>query len=177
MIIFKKKQLNLPSDRYKPSDNSQGYFIDPKLADVSIDFYKKCWKGNKSKWNECEIISVKRKPEKGFFELVKDFEGNSYSCHFKTQTSEGLGNEKGFSTKPLSSEEKELLFKALTDSLPSGSILSYHEDTTITPGGYNAMLKMGDRSKGTLIKSGEVQTNLEESGKSRKVNIPVWKKI
>jgi len=58
---------------------------------IEYEITLKPWKNNPDKNNPCLRIYLKGQKEKGYFELIKDQEGQNYSVHFKTKTEKGLG--------------------------------------------------------------------------------------
>jgi hypothetical protein len=70
-------------------------------------------------------IYINGKEEKGYFEVVKDAEDNYYSVHFKPVDK---NNPKAFTD-----EEKEILFRAIADTIPDGAYVSTYG--SLTPGG------------------------------------------
>lgn len=97
-------------------------FLSPSLDQVIVEAHDKPWKSDNSKVNETRRIYLKKSPEKGYFEVVKDFEDGFYSIHFKPTDSK---NPKAFSE-----EEKNILFKSAAEIIPPGSKLSTHGEVS-----------------------------------------------
>lgn len=87
--------------------------LDRSKVDIDITINKNEHEGNKTL-----KIYLKDQHEKGWFELVKDREGNRYSVHFKTgnaDTGEIYGSTK---------EERNILFEELRKAIPDNAIVS-----------------------------------------------------
>ena len=112
---------NLRSDStHQPSEpmhyDYSNLFNAPTSEEVEYeDVYKK-WKSDSSKGNPSRRFYLRGKKDKGYFEVVKDQEGDYYSVHFKPTDKD---NPNAF-TK----EEKELLFQAVADAVPVDAHLS-----------------------------------------------------
>lgn len=176
MVSFVLKffsKLRVDKTRYIPSTRREEYFKDVDIDGVTCEYYKKSWANDSKKNNEACLISLIDCPEKGYFEVIKDDEPGFYSCHFKTITKSGFHLEKGYATKPITDLDKEILFRALIECLPVGSKLSTRGN--VSRGGLNALLNLGTRSNGKLVKVGErlVKDELDKE----EITIPIWKKI
>lgn len=119
-------------------------FLSPSSDEVIVEQHNKAWKNDSSKINETRRIYLKKSPEKGYFEVVKDLEDGFYSIHFKPTDSK---NPKAFSE-----EEKDILFKAAAEIIPPGGKLSTRGE--ISKGGLHGINrfealgfnKIGDRT-------------------------------
>lgn len=121
--------------------------------------------------NDVMTISIDGNPKKGFFELVKDAEENSYSVHFKTKSKKAM-NESDFAEEALEDSEKEDLFKALIFAIPEGGIVSTWG--TLTKGGISALDSLAKRSNGSLSKIGDKTAKNTEGSD---IMIPVYAKL
>lgn len=135
-----------------------------------VEFYAKTSRDG-TMVNEVMTISIDGNPEKGFFELVKDVEDNSYSVHFKTKSKKAL-NESEFATEALEDEEKENLFKALIYAIPDNGLVSTWG--SLSPGGIAALNSLSKRSGGTLV---EVGRRTLEDKESNEVSVPIYRKL
>lgn len=133
---------------------------------------KKPWRSNPSRANDTMRIYLKDKPEVGYFEVVKDEEDDFYSVHFKP---EDENNPNAWSK-----EEKEILFQAVADIIPSGGKLSTWGE--LTKGGIHGLERFKDLGftevgrRDVKIKE-ESSTRSSQSGeKSSGITIPIWQK-
>lgn len=79
-------------------------------------------------------LYLKGQENKGYFEVVKDFEDGYYSVHFKPTDAD---NPHTFSEK-----EKDILFKAVADVIPVGGYLSTYG--TISKGGIHGLSRFAN---------------------------------
>ena len=121
--------------------------------------------------NEAMTLSIEGNPKKGFFELVKDREDNSYSLHFKTKSKKAM-NESDFAEEALEDSEKEDMFKALIYAIPEGAQVSTRG--TLSKGGIAALDNLGSRSNGALEKVGD---RLAKDSDGNNTRIPIYKKL
>lgn len=112
---------------------------------------KKPWKTDPSKVNNTTRFYIEGAEDRGYFELVKDFEPKQYSVHFKPTEAD---NPHAFSDI-----EKKVLFKAVADAVPAGSSLSTWG--TLTKGGVHGLNRFGNLgftktgTRAVQMKSGE----------------------
>lgn len=112
---------------------------------------KKPWKTDPSKVNNTTRFYIEGAEDRGYFELVKDFEPRQYSVHFKPTEAD---NPHAFSDV-----EKKVLFKAVADAVPAGSSLSTWG--TLTRGGVHGLNRFGNLgftktgTRSVHMKSGE----------------------
>ena len=145
----------------EPLDTS-AIFNNPSSTEVTVEDKMKPWRSDPSKQNISRRIYLKGQKSKGYFEVVKDFEDNYYSVHFKPTDSD---NPNAFSK-----EEKEILFQAVADTLPVGSKLSTWGE--LSRGGIAGLERF---SKLGFAKSGERTVTMKGTGEE--VNIPVYTKF
>lgn len=145
----------------EPLDTS-AIFNNPSSTEVTVEDKMKPWRSDPSKQNISRRIYLKGQKSKGYFEVVKDFENNYYSVHFKPTDSD---NPNAFSK-----EEKEILFQAVADTLPVGSKLSTWGE--LSRGGIAGLERF---SKLGFAKSGERTVTMKGTGEE--VNIPVYTKF
>ena len=131
-----------------------------------VEFYNKKQR-NGANTNEVMTISLEGKPEKGFFELVKDIEDNAYSIHFKTKSARALNNTP-YASEALTDAEKDAMFEALAWAVPEQGVVSTWG--TISKGGKSGLNRLSDLG---FIKH-EERTVEDEDGNP--VNIPVYTK-
>lgn len=111
-----------------------GHFMSPKTDKVITLQAKKPWRSDSSKVNDTMRIYLKSNPNKGYFELVKDDEDNYYSIHFKPVDKNN--------PHAWSDEEKEILFQAAANMIPSGAYLSTHGE--LSKGGIAGLNRFGN---------------------------------
>lgn len=138
------------------------YFMNVDSDKVIVMQAKKPWKNNPSKINDTMRIYLKDKPEVGYFEVVKDEEENFYSVHFKPEDKDN--------PNAWSKEEKEILFQAVADILPSGAYLSTWGE--LSKGGIAGLNRFG---KLGFTESGQREVKTKDGEKSG-ITIPIWKK-
>lgn len=108
-------------------------------------------------------LYLKGQEERGYFEVVKDFEEGYYSVHFKPTDSD---NPHAFSEK-----EKDILFKAVADVIPLGAYVST----------YGSVSKGGIHGLSRLTNLGFAETDMtrpvkmKDTGKS--IRIPIYRKL
>lgn len=120
---------------------------------------RKAWKSDNTKINETIRLYLKSNPSKGYFEVVKDFEDNYYSVHFKTSD---------FTNNPFSKEEKTELFQAVADIIPSGGYLSTYGE--LTKGGVSGLNRFGDFG---FTEHGKREVKDRDNNP---ITIPIWQK-
>ena len=146
--------------RANPNDYSDS-FQNINSDNVVVEDVVKPWKSDSSKQNKTRRIYLKGKENKGYFEVVKDLEGNNYSVHFKPTDSK---NPNAFTQ-----EEKAILFKAVADVIPDGANLSTWGE--LTKGGIHGLSRFADLG---FTKTGErpAKTKAGED-----INIPIFTKL
>lgn len=139
------------------SDSFQNTYSD----NVVVKDVAKPWKSDSSKQNKTRRIYLKGKESKGYFEVVKDLEGNNYSVHFKPTDSK---NPNAFTQ-----EEKAILFQAVADVIPDGANLSTWGE--LTKGGIHELSRFADLG---FTKTGE-RSAKTKAGED--INIPIFTKL
>ena len=157
-IILEELREEFRGSDYVNLDN----FMTVKSDKVIVMQAKKPWRSDPSRVNDTMRIYLKSKPEIGYFEVVKDEEDNYYSVHFKP---EDKNNPNAWSK-----EEKEILFQAVADILPSGAYLSTWGE--LSKGGIAGLNRFGNLGF-TEVERREVKT---KGGGDSGITIPVWKK-
>lgn len=141
--------------------DTTGIFNTPSSSEVEVKDVMKPWRNNPSKENVSRRIYLKGHKDKGYFEVVKDFEQGYYSVHFKPEDS---NNPNAF-TK----EEKEILFQAVADTIPEGGKLStWGELSRGGIAGLNRFSKLG------FEQTGERTVTMKDTGEE--IVIPVYTK-
>ena len=163
------------SDRYTPKTSSDVEQFNTAAEALRkqgwhVEFYSKKSKDG-SITNDVMTISIEGNPKKGFFELVKDAEENSYSVHFKTKSKKAM-NESEFAEEALEDSEKEDMFKALIYAIPEGGTVSTWG--TLSKGGIAALDNLARRSNGVLAKIGD---KLAKDTDGNEIRIPVYSKL
>lgn len=104
-----------------PKNNSVFDTSKVDTSKVELSFHDKAWKNDPSKSNHTVRVYLKGQKNKGYFELVKDYEEGFYSVHFKT-AKEGakFNGEADYS----SSEERKILFQELVKLIPQNAYVS-----------------------------------------------------
>lgn len=157
-IILEELREEFRGSDYVNLDN----FMTVKSDKVIVMQAKKPWRSDPSRINDTMRIYLKSKPEIGYFEVVKDEEDNYYSVHFKPEDKDN--------PNAWSKEEKEILFQAVADILPSGAYLSTWGE--LSKGGIAGLNRFGNLGF-TEVERRKVKT--KEGGDSG-ITIPVWKK-
>lgn len=139
------------------SDSFQNTYSD----NVVVKDVAKPWKSDSSKQNKTRRIYLKGKESKGYFEVVKDLEGNNYSVHFKPTDSK---NPNAFTQ-----EEKAILFQAVADVIPDRANLSTWGE--LTKGGIHGLGRFEDLG---FTKTGE-RSAKTKAGED--INIPIFTKL
>lgn len=148
MLILRNTKLLLDPTRYDKVRYRLTYFKYPYIKGVSyLGTYK-------DKRYPNLILYITDHPEYGYFELYQ-ISPSIYSCHSRTETKDGFGHEKGYSKTPIPQEDKERLFRALIENLPSNSIIQPPD--YLSPGGKHAFETLGDRGNGLLEKIGDMK--------------------
>lgn len=129
-IILEELREEFRGSDYVNLDN----FMAVKSDKVIVMQAEKPWKSDPSRVNDTMRIYLKSKPEVGYFEVVKDEEDNYYSVHFKP---EDRNNPNAWSK-----EEKEILFQAAADIIPSGAYLSTWGE--LSKGGIHGLERFGN---------------------------------
>lgn len=129
-IILEELREEFRGSDYVNLDN----FMTVKSDKVIVMQAKKPWRSDPSRVNDTMRIYLKSKPEIGYFEVVKDEEDNYYSVHFKP---EDKNNPNAWSK-----EEKEILFQATADIIPSGAYLSTWGE--LSKGGIHGLERFGN---------------------------------
>lgn len=144
--------------------------IDTNKVDIVID--KKPWKNDKSRVNDVIKFYIKDKPEKGYFELVKDEEFGYFSVHFKTSTEKtgSLTTSKGEKSVPSTYAERQILWEQLLVAMPDGAKVSTWGE--LSEDGIRALDKLGRIGKFTKI--GEREVSRKKT--NEKIRIPIWQK-
>lgn len=137
------------------------YFQNTYSDNVVVKDVAKPWKSDSSKQNKTRRIYLKGKESKGYFEVVKDLEDNSYSVHFKPTDSK---NPNAFTQ-----EEKAILFQAVADVIPDGANLSTWGE--LTKGGIHGLSRFADLG---FTKTGE-RSAKTKAGED--INIPIFTKL
>lgn len=137
------------------------YFQNTYSDNVVVKDVAKPWKSDSSKQNKTRRIYLKGKESKGYFEVVKDLEGNNYSVHFKPTNSK---NPNAFTQ-----EEKAILFQAVADVIPDGANLSTWGE--LTKGGIHGLSRFADLG---FTKTGE-RSAKTKAGED--INIPIFTKL
>lgn len=141
--------------------DTTGIFNTPSSSEVEVKDVMKPWRNDPSKENVSRRIYLKGHKDKGYFEVVKDFEQGCYSVHFKPEDS---NNPNAF-TK----EEKEILFQAVADTIPEGGKLStWGELSRGGIAGLNRFSKLG------FEQTGERTVTMKDTGEE--IVIPVYTK-
>ena len=127
--------------------------------DITIEEDTKAWRNDPTKINKIYKFSFINKP-KEIFELVKDFEDNQYSIHFKTSGKDSL-----------TEIEKQRLIGNIHSFLPPGARISTWSDkkNNITKGGISGLKRF---LKEGMVESGETRTNWFEG---KEIQLPVYK--
>lgn len=157
-IILEELRDEFRGSDYVNLDN----FMTVKSDKVIVMQAKKPWRSDPSRVNDTMRIYLKSKPEIGYFEVVKDEEDNYYSVHFKPEDKDN--------PNAWSKEEKEILFQAVADILPSGAYLSTWGE--LSKGGIAGLNRFGNLGF-TEVERREVKI---KGGGDSGITIPVWKK-
>lgn len=144
--------------------------INTNKVDIVID--KKPWKNDKSRVNDVIKFYIKGKPEKGYFELVKDEEFGYFSVHFKTSTEKtgSLTTSNGETSVPSTYEERKILWEQLLAAIPNGAKISTWG--SLSEDGIQALDKLGRIGKFTKVGEREVSKKTTKE----KIRIPIWQK-
>ena len=146
--------------RANPNDYSDS-FQNTHSDNVVVEDVVKPWKSDSSKQNKSRRIYLNGKENKGYFEVVKDLEGNNYSVHFKPTDSK---NPNAFTQ-----EEKAILFQAVSDVIPDGANLSTWGE--LTKGGIHGLNRFADLG---FTKTGE-RSAKTKAGED--IKIPIFTKL
>lgn len=139
----------------------EDFFQNTHSDNVVVEDVVKPWKSDRSKQNKSRRIYLKGKENKGYFEVVKDLEGNNYSVHFKPTDSK---NPNAFTQ-----EEKAILFQAVSDVIPDGANLSTWGE--LTKGGIHGLNRFADLG---FTKTGE-RSAKTKAGED--IKIPIFTKL
>ena len=143
-------------------DDNSAIFNTPDLDKVDIEDVDKPWKSDPSKVNKTRRVYLKGQKDRGYFEVVKDFEDNNYSVHFKPTDS---NNPNAFTQ-----DEKAILFQALADIIPAGANVSTWGE--LSKGGIAGLNRFANLG---FIKVGEKAATMKGTGES--INIPIYNKF
>ena len=113
--------------------------------------------------NRSVRLYLKGQEEKGYFEVVKDFEEGYYSVHFKPTDSD---NPHAFSEK-----EKDILFKAVADVIPVGGFLSTYGE--LSKGGVHGLRRFANLG---FSESGKFR-ELKMKSTGEPISIPIYQKL
>ena len=133
---------------------------------VDIEFHDKSWKNDSTKINKTLRIYIKGQHEKGYFELVKDYEFGMFSVHFKTTKAGAKYNSSTAieSTK----EDRKILFTELSKAIPEGGMVSTWG--SLSEDGVRGVDNVG---RG-MTKVGERKVTLKSNGNT--IKIPIYQK-
>lgn len=152
------EQILLPQQE---SLDTSAIFQNPSSTEVTVEDKMKPWRSDPSKQNISRRIYLKGHKDKGYFEVVKDFEDGYYSVHFKPTDSD---NPNAFSK-----DEKEVLFRAVADTIPvDGKLSTWGELSRGGIAGLERFSKLG------FAQSGERTVRMKGTGEE--VTIPVFTK-
>lgn len=133
---------------------------------VDIEFYDKPWKSDSTKVNKTIRIYLRGQHEKGYFELVKDFEPGQFSVHFKTTKKGAKFNSPTAvaSTK----EDRKILFEEIVKAIPDGATISTWG--SVSDEGIHGLNNIGREM--TQIGYRTVESKVD----GRSINIPIYRK-
>ena len=185
-----KQNEILPSsiEEFQPTENVRISYIqlfnveglDNNLVEYEI--VDKPWESDPTKVNKALNVYIKGQKHLGYFQLVKDYEDNYYSVHFKTGdpdtgSTEQIIDESGNPKYGSTSEQRAILYQQLYNAIPDGAKVSTYGN--ISDGGLYALNKlMTETIFGTPAKNIVEQRNFgvfDRSGKP--IEIPVFQKL
>ncbi len=156
--ILEELKEEFKSDEYVNVNN----FMNVKSNKVIVRPFKQPQQAAPSKTNDTMRIYLKNKPDIGYFEVVKDDEDGRYYVYFKPKDNDN--------PNAWSEEEKEILFQAVADMIPSGAYLSVRGE--LSKGGVAGLNRFGNLGF-TETERKDVKT---KEGKNSGITIPVWQK-
>ena len=133
---------------------------------VDVEEVDKPWKDNPTKSNKTIRIYIKGQHEKGYFELVKDYEFGQYSVHFKTAKPGAKYNSP--TTMESTKENRKTLFEELVKAIPEGATVSTWG--SLSEDGVRGLDNVG---RG-MTKIGEREVSLKSDGSN--IKIPIYQK-
>lgn len=133
---------------------------------VDIEEHEKQWKDDPTKSNRTVRVYLKNQHEKGYFELVKDYEEGYFSVHFKTSKKGSKYNSAD--AEYTTSEERKILFQELIKAIPNGAKVSTYG--SLSEDGIHGLDNVGRN----MTKVGERQVSLKSNNKN--INIPIYQK-
>ena len=133
---------------------------------VDIEFHDKSWKNDSTKINKTLRIYIKGQHEKGYFELVKDYEFGMFSVHFKT-TKAGAKYNSSIAIES-TKEDRKILFTELSKAIPEGGMVSTWG--SLSEDGVRGIDNVG---RG-MTKVGERKVTLKSNGNT--IKIPIYQK-
>ncbi len=159
--ILEELKEEFKSDEYVNVNN----FMNVRSNKVIVRPFKQPQQNDSSKANDTMRIYLKNKPDIGYFEVVKDDEDGEdgrYYVYFKPKDNDN--------PNAWSEEEKEILFQAVADMIPSGAYLSVRGE--LSKGGVAGLNRFGNLGF-TEVERRDVKT---KEGKNSGITIPVWQK-
>ena len=156
--ILEELKEEFKSDEYVNVNN----FMNIRSNKVIVRPFKQPQQNDSSKANDTMRIYLKNKPDIGYFEVVKDDEDGRYYVYFKPKDNDN--------PNAWSEEEKEILFQAVADMIPSGAYLSVRGE--LSKGGVAGLNRFGNLGF-TEVERKDVKT---KEGKNSGITIPVWQK-
>lgn len=156
--ILEELREEFKSDEYVNVNN----FMNVRSNKVIVRPFKQLQQDDSSKANDTMRIYLKNKPDIGYFEVVKDDEDGRYYVYFKPKDKDNPNT--------WSEEEKEILFQAVADMIPSGAYLSVRGE--LSKGGVAGLNRFGNLGF-TEVERRDVKT---KEGKNSGITIPVWQK-
>ena len=156
--ILEELKEEFKSDEYVNVNN----FMNVRSNKVIVRPFKQPQQDAPSKTNDTMRIYLKNKPDIGYFEVVKDAEDSHYYVYFNPKDKDN--------PNAWSEEEKEILFQAVADMIPSGAYLSVRGE--LSKGGVAGLNRFGNLGF-TEVERRDVKT---KEGKNSGITIPVWQK-
>ena len=156
--ILEELKEEFKSDEYINVNN----FMNVRSNKVIVRPFKQPQQDDSSKANDTMRIYLKNKPDIGYFEVVMDAEDGHYYVYFKPKDKDN--------PNAWSEEEKEILFQAVADMIPSGAYLSVRGE--LSKGGVAGLNRFSNLGF-TEVERRDVKT---KEGKNSGITIPVWQK-
>ena len=156
--ILEELREEFKSDEYVNINN----FMNVRSNKVIVRPFKQPQQDDSSKANDTMRIYLKNKPDIGYFEVVRDTEEGRYYVYFNPKDKDN--------PNAWSEEEKEILFQAVADMIPSGAYLSVRGE--LSKGGVTGLNRFGNLGF-TEVERRDVKT---KEGKNSGITIPVWQK-
>ena len=128
--ILEELKEEFKSDEYVNVNN----FMNVRSNKVIVRPFKQPQQNDSSKANDTMRIYLKNKPDIGYFEVVMDAEDGRYYVYFKPKDKDN--------SNAWSEEEKEILFQAVADMIPSGAYLSVRGE--LSKGGVAGLNRFGN---------------------------------